>query len=156
MTQKAAFNAEEWDLIADGPAIAGMITVTAERGGTVRETIAMGKVYNEAREAHIGPELIDELLTTNPSVEPKEFGSAEELRTRGLEKLREAIAVLEAKAEPDEVDAYRGFVLGMADRVAHRHKSGGFLGFGGHEVSDAEKAAMEEIRVTIGAHPVPE
>ena len=156
MTQKAAFNAEEWDLIADGPAIAGLITVTAERGGTLRESIAMGKVYNEAREAHLGPELIDDLLTTNPSVDPREFGTPEELRSRGLQKLREAVALLEEKAEPDEVDAYRGFVLGIADRVAHAHKSGGFLGFGGHEVSDAERAALVEIRVTIGAHPVPD
>ena len=47
------------------------------------------------------------------------------------------------------LDAYRGFVLGIAERVAHAHKTGGFLGFGGKKVSDAEAAAIEEIRRTL-------
>ena len=156
MTKKAEFNAEEWELVTQGPAIAGMIVITAERGGSIRESLTMGKVYNEAREAHLGPELIMELLDTNPSIGPKEFDSPQDLHIGGLEKLRQAIAVLEEKAEQDEVDSYRGFVMGMGERVAHADKTGGFLGFGGHEVSDAERAALEEIRETIGAHPVPE
>jgi len=156
MTTRAEFNAEEWDVITDGPAIAGMITVTAEGGGTIRESITMGKVYNQAREAHLGPQLILELLETNPAIGQDEFSSVESLRVEGLQKLAEAIRLLEEKAEPDEVDAYRGFVMGIAERVAHAHKTGGFLGFGGHEVSDKERAALEDIRVTIGAHEVPD
>ena len=47
MTTKAEFNAEEWEQIAGGPALAGMIVISAQRGGTIRETVAMAKVYKE-------------------------------------------------------------------------------------------------------------
>ncbi|MBA2522239.1 MAG: hypothetical protein H0V25_02800 [Solirubrobacterales bacterium] len=156
MTKKADFNAEEWSTLVEGPPVAGMIVVAAERGGTVRESIQIGKAYNEARQAHMGPELIEELLSSPPEIDQSGYKSVEDLRARGLQALRDAVTLLEQKATPDEVDAYRGFVLGIAERVAHAHKSGSFLGFGGHEVSDSEKAALEEIRDTIGAHAVPD
>jgi hypothetical protein len=43
MTSKSDFSAEEWQLILEAPPSAGMIVVTAQRGGTFRETIAMAK-----------------------------------------------------------------------------------------------------------------
>lgn len=156
MTKKAEFNAEEWEQVADGPALAGMIVVASESGGALRETLQIGRAYQEARQAHMGPELIDELLTTPPELDPQEFRDASDLRVKGLQQLRDAIAVLEGRATEDEIDAYRGFVLGIAERVAHAHKTGGFLGFGGHEVSENERAALEDIREAIGAHPVPD
>lgn len=155
MTKKAEFNAEEWSTLVEGPPLAGMIVVAAERGGTVRESIQIGKAYGEARKAHLGPELIEELLSSPPEIDQGAYKSAEDLRERGLQALREAVDLLESKASADEIDAYRGFVLGIAERVAHAHKSGSFLGFGGHDVSDNERAALDEIRDTMGAHPVP-
>lgn len=156
MTQKADFNAEEWETLVEGPPVAGMIVVTAERGGSLRESLQVGKAYDNAREAHIGPELIQELLNSPPEVDPQGYASAEDLKTRGLEQLRAAVAILDAKGTEDELDSYRGFIMGIAERVAHAHKTGGFLGFGGHEVSDDERAALDEIRQTIGAHVVPD
>jgi len=49
MTGKADFTPEEWELILAGPPSAGMIVVTAQRGGSFREAIAMAKAYVEAR-----------------------------------------------------------------------------------------------------------
>ena len=51
MTTKSDFSAEEWQLILEAPPSAGMIVVTAQRGGIFRETIAMAKAYTEARQA---------------------------------------------------------------------------------------------------------
>jgi hypothetical protein len=156
MTKKAEFNAEEWSTVVEGPPLAGMIVVAAESGGTLRESLQVGHAYQEARQAHMGPELIDELLDSPPGVGPEGYSDVDELRTKGLQRLREAISTLEGRASEDEIDAYRGFVLGIAERVAHAHKTGGFLGFGGHDVSENERAALEEIREAIGAHPVPD
>lgn len=156
MTKKAEFNAEEWETVVDGPPVAGMIVVASEGGGTFRESLQIGRAYQEARQAHMGPELIEELLSSPPEVDPREFADAADLRVKGLQQLREAISLLEGKASEDEIDAYRGFVLGIAERVAHAHKTGGFLGFGGHEVSENERVALEDIREAIGAHPVPD
>jgi hypothetical protein len=50
MTTSAAFSAEKWTSVLEGPPSAGMIVVTAVHGGMFRETIAMSKAYAEARE----------------------------------------------------------------------------------------------------------
>ncbi len=52
MTTKADFNGEEWDQISEGPALAGLIVIASQRGGTIRETLAMAKVYAEAQKSH--------------------------------------------------------------------------------------------------------
>lgn len=156
MTKKAEFNAEEWQTVVDGPPIAGMVVVAAEHGGTIRESLQVGRAYKEARQAHLGPELIDELLSSPPELDPRGYADPGDLHQKGLQQLREAVGVLEGKATEDEIDAYRGFVMGIAERVAHAHKTGGFLGFGGHEVSENERLALDEVREAIGAHAVPD
>ncbi len=150
MTKKADFNAEEWSQVLETPPLAGMIVVAAEKGGTLRESIQMSHAYRDARQADMGPELLEEIVESAPEFNPREFDSPEELHAKGLQEIAETIAILEAKATSDEVDAYRGFVLAVAERVAHAHKSGGFLGFGGHEVSEKEQAALDAIAEAMG------
>ena len=99
MTTKADFNAEEWDLIAEGPALAGLIVITSQRGGTVRETLAMAKVYTEAQKTHASGDLVGELVTSAPNLDPKQFSSKEDMRTSGLQKITEAVALVEAKGD---------------------------------------------------------
>ena len=41
MTTKAEFNAEEWQNVAEGPALGGLIVIAAQRGGTIRESVQM-------------------------------------------------------------------------------------------------------------------
>ena len=53
MTTKAAFSPEEWKVVLEGPPSAGLIVVTAARGGSIRETIAMSKAYVEALDVAI-------------------------------------------------------------------------------------------------------
>jgi hypothetical protein len=145
MTGKADFTKEEWDLILEGPPSAGMIVVTAQRGGTFRESFAIGKAYVEARQQHGDSELLDEIVAARPERDHTRYHSAEELKQGGLQHLRDAVAVLQQKATPDEVEDYRRFVLNLADRVARAHKEGG------EQVSDAERAAIEEISTSLGA-----
>jgi hypothetical protein len=52
--------------------------------------------------------------------------------------------VLGQKATRDEVDAYRAFVVELAERVAHAHREHGV------DVSDAEQAALDEVRTALG------
>jgi hypothetical protein len=150
MTSKAAFNAEEWSRITGGPALAAMLVIAADRGGTIRETISLAKAYGEARKAGAGAELLDELVSSPPQVDPKEFGSLDALREQAPQRLREAIDLVESKATPEEVQAYRQFILSLADTVAHAHKEGGFLGIGGKEVSESEQKVLDELAATAG------
>jgi hypothetical protein len=145
MTGKSAFTEEEWQAVLEGPPIAGMLVITAEGGGSFRETFALAKAYAEARQQHGESELLDEIVAAKPEFDRKRYGSAETLRQEGLEHLGEAVAALEAKATPEEVEDYRNFVLALGKRVAAAHKEGG------ESVSPNEQAAIDEIAARLGA-----
>jgi hypothetical protein len=155
MTTKADFDAVQWQTISEGPALAGMIVVSAQRGGTIRESVQMAKAYTEAREQHPGGDLLGEIVAQPPRIDARQFGSAEELRSQGIARIRDAVALLEDKAEPDDVDAYRRFALTVAERAAEATKSGDVLGIGGERVSDAERQALDEIATALGTDPAP-
>jgi hypothetical protein len=152
MTGKADFSDQEWKEILQGPPTAGMIVVTAQRGGTFRESIGMAKAYGEARREHGESELLDAIASTKPEIDRTRYHSAEELRQNGLQHLRDSVALLEAKATPEEVDQYKRFVLTLAQRVAEAHREG-FLGLSGERVSDAERSAIAEIAEALGTSP---
>ena len=147
MTGKADFTAEEWNAIAEGPTSAGMIVSTAERGGTFRETFAMAKAYTEARKEHGDSALLDELVSSKPKMDHTRSHSPEELKEHALQRVREAIAVLEKKATPGEVEDYRRFVITLANRVA-----GAKTEKDGQSTGDAESAAIAEITEALGSH----
>ncbi len=144
MTGKASFTPEEWQLVLEGPPSAGIIVVTAQRGGSFRESIAMAKAYVEARQHHGQSELLDEIVAAKPERDHTRYHSAEELKQAGLQHLRDAVGVLAQKATPEEVEDYRRFVLTLADKVASAHREGG------QAVSEAEQAAIKEVADALG------
>jgi len=118
MTAKAAFSPEERTVVLECPPTAGMIVVTAARGGMFRETVAMSKAYTEARAEHGDSELLDEIVAAKPQMDHTRYRSAEELRDNGLRHLRDALALVQGKAATGERDDYRRFVLTLASKVA--------------------------------------
>src|SRR5260370_25461316 len=106
MKGKADFTEQEWQLVLEGPPSAGMIVVTAQRGGTIRETLAIARAYVEARQQHGESQLLDEIVAARPEIDHTRYHSVEELKQHGLEHLRHAIALLERKASPDEAEGY--------------------------------------------------
>ncbi len=148
MTAKADFNAEEWEQLLEAPPSAGLVVVASDRGGSIKESISMAKAYAEAREQHGESELLDQIVSAKPEMDRSKHGSVEELKQHCLENVRNAIELLKAKATPEEVEDYRKFVLGLAQRVAEARKEG-FMGLSGERVSDAEKAALTEIEAAL-------
>lgn len=154
MTTKADFNAEDWSTVVDGPLYAGLRVIAADRGGTLRESLAMGHVYQDARAQHGSSELLDELAKSPPSVDPERLQQAGgDLSAVTTDHLRNAMSILESKATAEEADAYKTFVMTVAQAVAAAHKEGGFLGIGGKRVSDAEEQALDEISHALGPPP---
>jgi hypothetical protein len=147
MTTKSDFSAEEWDLILEAPPSAGMIVVTAQRGGAFREAIAMAKAYVEARRQHGESELLDEIVAAKPERDHTRYHSPEELKDHGLQHLRDSVALLEGKATPTEVDEYRRFIVSLSQAVASAHREHG------QEVSEAERAAIDDITVALNPSP---
>jgi hypothetical protein len=144
MTAKADFTDEEWDLLLEAPPSAGMIVVTAQRGGSLRETIAMAKAYVEARQQHGESELLDDIVSAKPERDHTHYHSAEELKQHGLAHVRDSVALLERKATPAEVDEYRRFIITLAGKVAAAHRE--------HDqaVSASEQEAINEITAALG------
>jgi len=149
MTTKAAFNAEEWSTIVEGPVLAGLRVVAADRGGTIRESVAVARVYTAARKEQGQSELLDEIVASPPSVDSERIKSAGDPATAASQRLSEALRILGEKATPDEVEAYKRFVLSVAEAAARAHKEGGFIGIGGKEVSEAEQAALDQISAEL-------
>jgi hypothetical protein len=145
MTTKSEFNADEWERVARAPALAGLMVILADRGGAIRESVALGKAYAEARRDG-GSELLEQLVASAPQLDPQSVGQPEQLS----ERIREAVRIVEEKATPEEAEDYRRFVLRLADVVAHAHKEGGVLGIGGKEVSPAEQAVLDQLANTLG------
>ena len=149
MTKKGDFNADEWSALVEGPLLAGMRVITAARGGTIRESLALGQTYAKARQQHGESELLDDLVAAPPAMEPDRLRSAGDISAVTTERLREAVQLLEQKASPDEVEAYKRFVLTLAEAAANAHREGGFMGVGGKQVSEGEQAALDEIAATL-------
>jgi hypothetical protein len=141
MTTSADFAPEEWEIVREGPTSAGMIVSTADRGGTFREVFAIAKAYTEARQEHGDSELLDELVSHKPEMDRTKAHSTEELKEHGLQRIREAVALVEQKATPAELDDYRRFVVSLAQRVAAAKS----------DTSDAETAAIAEIEAALGS-----
>jgi hypothetical protein len=139
MASKADFTTEEWKLILEAPPSAGMIVVTAQRGGSFRETIAMAKAYVEARQQHGQSELLDEIVAAKPERDHTHYHSPEDLKQSGLQHLRESVLLLEDKATPEEVDEYRRFIVTLSQHVAAAHREHG------KDVSEAEQTAINNI-----------
>jgi hypothetical protein len=143
VTGSGDFTPEEWELILEGPTSAGIVVITAQRGGTFRESFSMAKAYAEARQRHGESGLLDELVSAKPKMDRTRHGSPAELKEHALGELRDAVRLLEERATPEELEDYRRFVLGLAERVAEAHREGD------QAVSDAERAAIDEITAAL-------
>jgi hypothetical protein len=139
MATKTDFTEQEWESLNRGVVGAGLLVATSDRGffDTFKEAGALGKHVAEAKKTS-SSELIRELA----DVSRAGFGvrtQPDELERETLEALRSAKTTLEQKA-PDEVDAYKQFVVEVAEAVAGAA--------GGGEA--AESAAIQKVREAVG------
>jgi hypothetical protein len=144
MTSKSDFTADEWRLILETPPTAGLIVVTAQRGGSLRETLAMAKAYAEARQEHGNSQLLDDIVAAKPERDHTHFHSYDELKQQGLQHIRDSVALLQGKATPEEVEEYRRFIVTLTHKVAAAHREHG------HDVSESEQAAIQDITNALG------
>jgi tellurite resistance protein len=129
---KSDFSETEWDTLQKGATGAGMLVALSDRGffDTFKEAGALTKHLAEARKA-TASQLVREAAETRGTG----FGfttSSQKVEAETLEALRSTVGLLAAKA-PDELDAYREFVLGVARSVSEAA--------GGGDASESETIA---------------
>jgi hypothetical protein len=140
MAAKTDFTEQEWDALEKGVTGPGFWMAISDRGffDTFKEAGALAKHLREAHE-HSSSELVRELAATRETG----FGwrsSPEEIERESVDALQSAVQILESKA-PDELEAYRAFVLEVAESVGKAAAGG----------ETAEATTLEKIRATLGA-----
>jgi hypothetical protein len=156
MAGKSDFTADEWKLLLQSVMMSGIAVTAAEPSGlwgTVKESFANARGMASGRDA--ANDLIKALVAdfgtsegrgvAQEGVSAKLKGSkAPEIKERSIATLRDAAALLEAKA-PQDAAAVKTWLRQISENVANAANEGGFLGFGGVTVTDAEKATLDEI-----------
>lgn len=160
MVTKNDFSPADWNTLRDTQYLVGFATVLAGSSGlgTFKELFALSQGIM-ANQASSSPLIRD--LTATSEMEAAQSSlkqslgdtrvkpSPESLRQRALEQVRSSIAILESKAGPAETDAYRQILYGIAEKVANAAREGGFLGFGGTQVSEGEQSFLDALRSAL-------
>jgi hypothetical protein len=156
MTTKADYTTDEWESLLKAPLMASMVVVAASPSGPVgaiQEMLAVGKGLLEGSEGAtnslISAVVADVKAGHRPTMSSERPKDLAQVKAQALGACREAAALLARKA-PDEAEAFKLWVFGTAKRAAEAAKEGGFLGIGGTQVSDAEKAALGEVAGALG------
>ena len=163
MASQDAFTAEEWALLRLTPSLVAGGTAAADPSGlfsSLKELFAGAKGMAEAFEMNSGLELFAALAADRsiPGMpDPKTLlgeGTREQqmanFKGAVLERVKAAVELVARKATPAEAAAYRAMLAGVAQKAAEASKEGGFLGFGGVRVSDAEQAFIAEVKQAAG------
>jgi len=157
MANKATFSTEEWKQVVGSAFLAGFAVTAADPSGLwglLKETFASGRALIKARSSAGANELMKAIVSemqssegrtaareyVNSRLQGAKSAKSEEIKTRAIETLGQAAAIVDQKAPSD------GHI---STNVAEASKEGGFLGFGGIAVSDAEKATLSEIKTVL-------
>ncbi len=155
MVTKADFTNEEWQTVMIAPQMASIYISLASPGGLVgalKEMMVFSKLIAEAEKEASSNGIINAvaadfmaLIEKKEKLNMPEMGkNAEDIKTQCIKTLRSLDVLLKEKA-PEEADGYKRWVYKAAKNSAEAAKEGGFLGFGGVQVSEAETEALREI-----------
>jgi hypothetical protein len=138
MASKNDFTADEWAQVQHGLAGTVLLVSVSDPGlfDTFKEAGAAARHYKNAR-GNNASELVRE-LSADPGIGFGLGKSPQQLETETLSALRAAAATLREKA-PDEAEAYKQFVLEVAQSVAEAAKG----------TSAAESGEIEKIRSAL-------
>ena len=164
MANKDNFTPEEWKTVMASPMLASMAVTLADPSGIwgmIQEGMANARALLDTKSDPGANDLIRavgaEFATSEGrGLAQEKLKSAmtgktpEELKAQVLEQLAHASRILEAKA-PADAAAFKGWLQEVAEKVSEAASEGGFLGFGGVKVSDAEKASIAEVARALKA-----
>ncbi len=156
MTAKDAFTEEEWTDVLQAPMLAGLAVTAAEPGGlwgAVKEGSAVARSLLDGKSAD--SPLISEIVAAFETSEGRtvardglkelvEGKKPAEATEAAVAKLGQVSATVAAKA-PDQALAFKAWLKQTAQKVAEAGTEGGFLGFGGEKVSEAEKRTLADL-----------
>ncbi|CUS05856.1 conserved protein of unknown function [Candidatus Promineifilum breve] len=176
MIDRNTFTVEEWAQIIAVPASVGALVVTADPSGPIgllNEFQAIMKSMKKYVDAHAAASPLmaafQSYMATKPSQEEeaelKQWAETqqaemktdrpqnpEEMKQYVRDKVGESLTTLRAKgADEADVSAFKAMMIAVAEATAAASKEGGFLGFGGVRVSEAEQSVLDQIKAELSA-----
>jgi hypothetical protein len=162
MATQNDFTPDEWKRLLASPLLAGMAVTMADPSGlfgTIKEAAAGGMALAEAKTAPASNPLMKAISSAIGTSEGRGLAqeslkaevtgkSAGEVKAEVIAGLTEVGQILDAKAQAD-APGVKAWLKHIAEKVAESSSEGGFLGFGGVKVSDAEKATLAEIAAAL-------
>lgn len=162
MSLKSKLSQEDWEQVVLAPYIAGFAVTAADPGGLIgafQESSALARSLHSA--AGIEGSTANDILAVLQTSEGRgviKSGMKDLIKGRSPSEASEAAVsrlkdtmVLIARTAPAEFDSMAELVRQTANSVAEAAKEGGFMGFGGVAVSDAEKKTLVDIEDAIAA-----
>lgn len=165
MADKTSFTKDEWALLLQSPVIAGMAITAADPSGLwglMKESLAAGGALTQAISAPGANALVKAVASDFTTSEGRSAAREElqsklsgskpsEIKTQSVELLRQVSALLAAKA-PEDAAAFKQWLRQISQHTAEAAtEGGGLFGIGGVQVSDAERATLNEISSALGA-----
>lgn len=160
MAGKTAFTTDEWTTLRDTPHfVAAAATLAGSSGlGTIKEGFATAKSFLDAgkdansliRDLAAREELDQAQMSIRSQVtftDPE--GTKAKLRAEALAKSASALTLLSSKGDPGDSEAYRTFLIQIAERITQAAKECGFLGIGGERVSADEQTFLRDLSASL-------
>lgn len=163
MAGKANFAPDDWARVVASPMVITMAITAADPSGLwgmLKESMSSGwsllEVKKDASANPLAKAVADDITNSTIRSAARERMQAqfkgarvEEIKTRAIEELRAVASLLDAKA-PGEAPGFKVWLQQVGRKAAEAGAEGGFLGFGGVAVSDAEKATLGDISRALG------
>lgn len=162
MADKSSFTPDEWKLVLEGVMMASVAVTAAEPSGLLgllKESVAAGSSLAAAKTDAGSNGLIKAVVADFETSEGRSLaraglkekvagGETADIKAKCLDVLRQVAVLVDAKA-PEDAAAFKGWLRQISQRVAEAANEGGFLGIGGVQVSEAEKATLTEIGAAL-------
>ena len=162
MATKTNFTPEEWGRVLASPMVAGMAITAADPSGVwglLKEGMAGGWALLEARKSAQANSLVKAIADDFAQAEGRAAAQSalkaritgadiSALKTKALDELTAVSRIVDVKA-PEDAVAFKAWLQEVAQKAAEAGTEGGFLGFGGVAVSEAEKATLGEISAAL-------
>ena len=163
MANKTNFTPEEWKLLLESPMMTSMAVTAADPvglWGMLKESFASASELAKAASDPAANSLVKAVATdfttsegrstARDDLKAKLAGSKiTDIKIKSIESLKQVSALLETKA-PADAAAFKGWLRQISEHVAEAAEEGGFMGFGGVKVSEAEKATLSDISHALG------
>jgi hypothetical protein len=162
MSVYSDYTTDEQRVLTQAISAAAVVVSVASPGpkaDTVSEGFAAAEYVLDSHETNVANTLIssvifairDRLAADQPFPDYSEVVTTADAGARARQRLEAAAALLTTRTSPEEAEGYKEWLVGVATATSHgAREDRGFLGRGGVEVNDAERAAIAEVRALLG------